>query len=186
MQKKVYTVKKTSLTYVLEETTYTTMKIKLLRVIYTLWVLFPHWKLHFLTTSDNSMVIRLGFSRTFFILLHFVHLAFLLLHFVISGEEGKMLKSRWTAYKNSKVFSLLFENVLVSPVKYILFCLFLNNSNLNLTFLLQFSTHTIWSGFRNGMKKRVKNILLHPSSVPCHLKPATTINPNWLKNWKQS
>ena len=94
MQKKVYTVKKTSLTYVLEETTYTTMKIKLLRVIYTLWVLFPHWKLHFLTTSDNSMVIRLGFSRTFFILLHFVHLVFLLLHFVISGEEGKMLKSR--------------------------------------------------------------------------------------------
>ena len=40
---------------------------------------------NFLTTSDNSMVIRLGFSTNFF----------LLLHLCISGE-GKMLKSRWT------------------------------------------------------------------------------------------
>jgi len=39
---------------------------------------------------------------------------FILLHFVISGEEGKMLKSKLTTKSNSKMFCLLFENVLVS------------------------------------------------------------------------
>ena len=39
----------------------------------------------------------------------------LLLHLCISGEkEGKIPKSRWTSYKSSKTFCLLFENVLVS------------------------------------------------------------------------
>ena len=63
------------------------------------------------------MVIRLGFSN------------FFSSSPLMCGEkEGKMLESRWTSYKNSKTFCLLFENVFYH---YEILVLHLNNCFVN-------------------------------------------------------